>query len=121
MQAEQWIEALGLIRHPEGGYYRETYRSAEVVRREHLPPRFGGGRHFSTAIYFLLDRSADRLAFGVIAPVEVCGEDSSRHPIPYTSSSARPISGVPPGDAATRAARRLAKAAASATDLPSST
>ena len=27
-QAQSWIEELRLSAHPEGGYYRETYRSA---------------------------------------------------------------------------------------------
>jgi predicted cupin superfamily sugar epimerase len=53
--AQQWISRLALVRHPEGGWYRETYRSGEVVRRECLPPRFGGDRAFSTAIYYLLE------------------------------------------------------------------
>ena len=52
--ARYWIDRLALTRHPEGGYYRETYRSKESVAREHLPKRFGGDRAFSTAIYFLL-------------------------------------------------------------------
>jgi predicted cupin superfamily sugar epimerase len=52
--ARQWIEALNLRPHPEGGYFRETYRAAEVIRQGHLPERFGGDRAFSTAIYFLL-------------------------------------------------------------------
>src|SRR5262249_54515777 len=56
--AEEWIERLGLSRHPEGGFYRETYRAAEGIAREHLPERFRGDRAFSTAIYFLL-RSED--------------------------------------------------------------
>jgi hypothetical protein len=42
------------VRHPEGGYYRETYRSPESLAREHLPERFSGRRALSTAIYFLL-------------------------------------------------------------------
>lgn len=50
-----WIETLGLIPHPEGGYYRETYRSRLSIPREALPPRFTGPRLVSTAIYFLLD------------------------------------------------------------------
>ena len=29
--AADWIARLGLTRHPEGGWYRETYRSAERV------------------------------------------------------------------------------------------
>jgi predicted cupin superfamily sugar epimerase len=52
--AKEWIEGLRLQRHPEGGYYRETYRSAEGVAKAVLPDRFGGDRAFSTAIYFLL-------------------------------------------------------------------
>ncbi len=55
--ARYWIEALGLIRHPEGGYYRETYRAPETVAAEALPARFGAARCFSTAIYFLLEGS----------------------------------------------------------------
>lgn len=54
IEAGYWIEHLGLVRHPEGGYYRETYRSREFIRRAHLPERFDGDRSFSTAIYFLL-------------------------------------------------------------------
>jgi predicted cupin superfamily sugar epimerase len=54
-QAERWINELQLRPHPEGGYFRETYRCDEVVARAHLPSRFRGDRSFSTAIYFLLD------------------------------------------------------------------
>src|SRR6202142_126686 len=53
--AKYWIETLGLIPHPEGGYYRETYRSGLSIAREALPPQFTGSRLVSTAIYFLLD------------------------------------------------------------------
>jgi predicted cupin superfamily sugar epimerase len=52
--AAEWIERLQLLRHPEGGYYRETYRSEEGIARAALPGRFTGDRSFSTAIYFLL-------------------------------------------------------------------
>lgn len=48
------VQALSLLPHPEGGYYRETYRSAESIPEAGLPPRFQGERSFSTAIYFLL-------------------------------------------------------------------
>jgi predicted cupin superfamily sugar epimerase len=54
-EARAWVERLGLRRHPEGGYFRETYRSDEGIARDHLPTRFGGDRAFSTAIYFLLE------------------------------------------------------------------
>jgi hypothetical protein len=52
--AAAWIAALGLSPHPEGGFYRETYRAAEMIDAPHLPARFGGARACSTAIYFLL-------------------------------------------------------------------
>jgi predicted cupin superfamily sugar epimerase len=53
--AQGWIDGLQLRRHPEGGWFRETYRAAEVLAGSVLPPRFGGDRAFSTAIYFLLE------------------------------------------------------------------
>lgn len=48
------VAALHMQPHPEGGFYAETYRSKETIAQEHLPARFGGSRHFSTAIYFLV-------------------------------------------------------------------
>jgi predicted cupin superfamily sugar epimerase len=51
-----WICALRLRPHPEGGYYREVYRSKETIPRRALPARFAGPRAFGTAIYFLLRR-----------------------------------------------------------------
>jgi len=52
--ASYWVKKLGLIKHPEGGYYRETYRSAELISQQGLPAQFSGTRAFSTAIYYLL-------------------------------------------------------------------
>ncbi len=48
------ITTLKLTKHPEGGYYREVYRSQELVLKTHLPARYSGNRAFSTSIYFLL-------------------------------------------------------------------
>jgi predicted cupin superfamily sugar epimerase len=45
--ADELISKLDLERHPEGGWYRETYRSKETVSVR-------GGRSLATAIYFLL-------------------------------------------------------------------
>jgi predicted cupin superfamily sugar epimerase len=45
-EADRLIALLGLKPHPEGGYFRETFRDAQ-----------GGGRAFSTAIYFLLKQA----------------------------------------------------------------
>ncbi len=41
--------------HPEGGYFREMYRSDEMIKKECLPERYNGDRSFSTSIYFLLE------------------------------------------------------------------
>ena len=44
MTAEEIVELLGLAPHPEGGFYRETFRGLAL----------GGDRFASTAIYYLL-------------------------------------------------------------------
>ncbi len=56
MEAKSLIERFSLIPHPEGGYYRETYRSGGTIPAGALPPAFGGDRHYSTAIVFLLEK-----------------------------------------------------------------
>ncbi len=53
-EPEEWIRQLGLIRHPEGGWYRESYRSGDTILSRVLPPGVEGERACSTAIYFLL-------------------------------------------------------------------
>ncbi|MCX6269978.1 MAG: cupin domain-containing protein [Bacteroidetes bacterium] len=54
LQVEDLIRELGLQPHPEGGYYKETYRCKEQIDQPQLPARFNGVRNFSTAIYYLL-------------------------------------------------------------------
>ncbi len=54
--ARYWIENLKLQPHPEGGFFREIYRSDEIIPQSALPKRFSGARTFSTSIYFLLDK-----------------------------------------------------------------
>lgn len=54
--ATQLISRFSLLPHPEGGWYKETYRSTEGIPHRGLPIRFNGDRHFSTAIYFLLEK-----------------------------------------------------------------
>ena len=56
--------------HPEGGFFAETYRSAEIILPDALPARFAGARAFSTAIYFLLE-SHNRSALHRIQSDEV--------------------------------------------------
>jgi predicted cupin superfamily sugar epimerase len=51
--AKYWIQKLELKPHPEGGFYRQTYKADLVLPRQALPPQFTGPRAASTAIYFL--------------------------------------------------------------------
>ena len=55
MTAADYIAALNMKSHPEGGYYAQTYQAAETIPKSALPDRFGGDRPYSTAIYFLLE------------------------------------------------------------------
>jgi predicted cupin superfamily sugar epimerase len=48
------VKHLELKPHPEGGYFREMYRSEESHLQEHLPHRFTGSRSHCTSIYYLL-------------------------------------------------------------------
>jgi hypothetical protein len=56
--AQSWIDRLALEAHPEGGYYRETYRADEHLPASALPDRFDGGRDAAALIYFLLPGEA---------------------------------------------------------------
>ena len=67
--AQYWIEKLGLEAHPEGGYFRQTYKSQARIVPEASgkarpaakgatsvgQPELHGPRAASTAIYFLLE------------------------------------------------------------------
>lgn len=52
--ARYWIDALDLSPHPEGGFYKEIYRSPVHVSEDVLPGRYGSSRSFMTSIFFLL-------------------------------------------------------------------
>ncbi len=53
-EIQQLIETLDLKAHPEGGYYKETYRSTGYIAQGYLGSQFSGDRHYCTGIYFLL-------------------------------------------------------------------
>ena len=61
LTAEEVVRLLGLLPHPEGGAYRETFRA---------PAPGGGGRGASTAIYYLL-RSGELSAWHRVDADEV--------------------------------------------------
>jgi predicted cupin superfamily sugar epimerase len=48
------VSKLGLIPHPEGGYYKETFQSEEQISDHELSVNFEGRRKLYTSIYFLL-------------------------------------------------------------------
>ena len=58
--AQDLIDTLGLMRHPEGGWYVQTFRDTECV----------GGRAISTAIYYLLEGN-DRSHWHTVDAVEI--------------------------------------------------
>ena len=68
--AQYWIEKLRLEAHPEGGYFRQTYRADIEIAQQALPARFPGARRASTAIYFLLE-TGDFSAFHRLRSDEV--------------------------------------------------
>jgi predicted cupin superfamily sugar epimerase len=49
--AAQWITTLNLQPHPEGGFYREVFRSEQSVRRENSAET----KQACTSIYYLLE------------------------------------------------------------------
>ena len=50
----EWIRQLNLEPHPEGGWFRETWRSELVHDASVLPAGYAGSRHAGTAILFAL-------------------------------------------------------------------
>lgn len=57
MQKETLIEKFDLQPHPEGGYFKETYRSEGKVLTNDPPHHFPNHRNYSTAIYFLIEKT----------------------------------------------------------------
>lgn len=51
---QELVEQLELTEHPEGGFYKETYRSEGTIQQNQLGSDFSGDRNYSTGIYFLL-------------------------------------------------------------------
>jgi len=106
MKANQVIDDLKLAPHPEGGWYREVYRSADRVQRG------GQSRSATTAIYYLLERQqlsrwhvvdADEIwHFYAGAPLELLAYDPAsrqltRHVLSTPGGDATPIGVIPAG------------------------
>lgn len=64
------IKKLKLKPHPEGGYYRQVYKSDGYIPPETIYGHFQGKRAYSTAIYYLL-QSDEFSAFHKIKQDEI--------------------------------------------------
>jgi len=51
---KQIIKALEMTPHPEGGFYKESYRAKGEIKEDVLSKDYKGSRNFSTGIYFML-------------------------------------------------------------------
>ena len=49
-----WAADLGLVAHPEGGFFAETWRTEQQIPAGALPAEYAGDRAAATGIYFLL-------------------------------------------------------------------
>lgn len=65
MKAEEIIENLGLTKHIEGGFYKETYRAKTSIELKN-----GKVRNTGTAIYYLL-RGDDKSHFHKVGSDEI--------------------------------------------------
>lgn len=76
--AHDLITGLELVRHPEGGWFRETYRSNETVPAQALPERFTGSRAFSPSIFcwnpetYRLCTASSPMKCGIFTPAQCC-------------------------------------------------
>ena len=70
LSAKEIIEILYLKPHPEGGYFKENYRSKGVIKNNSLDFEADGERNYSTSIYFLLNEN-DFSAFHKIRQDEI--------------------------------------------------
>ena len=48
------IDQFNLVKHPEGGYFKEVYQSREVIAANALSVAVSGQRSLASSIYFLL-------------------------------------------------------------------
>ena len=54
-EAKKYIDQLNLQPHPEGGYYKEEYRSKGIIAPDSDETVYPAGRNYSTAIYYMLE------------------------------------------------------------------
>ena len=52
------IKRYDLQPHPEGGFFRESYRASGLIPQSALPSCFNGDRAYATVIYYLLPQGS---------------------------------------------------------------
>ncbi len=52
MTAQDYIDHYQMLPHPEGGFFKEVFRSSENIQF----PGFDGNRNYCTSIFFLLEK-----------------------------------------------------------------
>ena len=57
MLKSKLIDSYKLQPHPEGGYFKETYRSEGKIISSDSLDQFPNNRNYSTAIYFLIEKN----------------------------------------------------------------
>ncbi len=55
---KELVQKLDLRPHPEGGFYKETYRSEHSIPNANLAGNHEGDRSYGTGIYFMLTSDA---------------------------------------------------------------
>lgn len=99
MDAADLVRALNLEPHPEGGHYREVYRSSDTIPSWGLPARYDGPRACCTSIYYLL-QSGQRSRLHRIRSDEIWhhyqGSPIALHLLRDDGSHERRIVGPPP-------------------------
>ena len=95
-EAGRLIDRLKLAPHPEGGYFRETYRASFQLNAPSLSPHFTGARAASTAIYYLLT-AGDRSRLHRIRSDEVWHfyQGDPSQVIELTTAGASPLPSAP--------------------------
>lgn len=68
--AKFWIDQLGMIPHPEGGYYYSSYKSEQTMFRHDIAGVASSERQLWSSIYLLLSED-DYLAFHRVRSEEV--------------------------------------------------
>ena len=65
LTAEEIVKQLDMSTHPEGGFFKETYRALGTIGENSLPDNMVGYRRYATSIHYLL-RSKDFQLFTVL-------------------------------------------------------